>query len=125
MVEVEKPKGLAISRVYLAPDRNPETDEWVARMKDEWKNKIRVFGQYYYGVLEFFFIDVDSRSGRANLWRNTPEKIQSLADAGLIKKVRCTCGGIGDCWTCERYRLDAETAKAITDAGWELVYPED
>ena len=119
--------GLGIHTVYTDPVNNPVTEEWLAKKKEEWRDKIQVFGQYYYGVLEFHFIAVDSEKengNRENLWRNTPEKIQVLIDAGLIKKSTGGYGGFGDYHKWEGYRLDIESTNALKEAGWELVYPE-
>ena len=131
LVEVTKKGnvvGLGIHTVYTDPVNNHVTEEWLAKKKEEWKNKIQVFGQYYYGVMEFYFIAVDSEksnSNRENLWRNTPEKIQTLIDAGLIKKVKSGYGGLGDYYNWEGYKLDIESTNALKDAGWELVYPKE
>lgn len=131
LVEVTKKGnvvGLGIHMVYTDPVNNPVTEEWLAKKKEEWKDKIQVFGQYYYGVLEFHFIAADSEKSngnRENLWRNTPEKIQTLIDAGLIKKVKSGYGGLGDYYNWEGYKLDIESTNAIKEAGWELVYPKE
>jgi len=128
LVEVNKPKGgLAISRVFTDANQNPATEEWLAVKKFQWKNKLRVFGKYYYDRLEFYYLDVDSGStcsNRENLWRNTPEKIQTLIDAGVLKKVKTGYGGFGDYYPWEGYKLDTETTNTIKELGWELVYPE-
>lgn len=122
---VVKNLGLAIRKVYLTPEENPDTEEWLAIQKKAWEKKIQVFGQYYYGVLEFHYIAADDVKDRKSLYRNTPEKIQSLIDDGLIKKVTTCYGGIGDCYNWEGYKLDIESTNAIKKAGWELVYPKE
>ena len=84
LVEVSKKGnvvGLGIRTVYTDPVNNPVTEEWLAKKKEEWKDKIQVFGQYYYGVLEFHFIAADSEmsnSNRENLWRNLSDILRSL-----------------------------------------------
>ena len=131
LVEVSKKGnvvGLGIRTVYTDPVNNPVTEEWLAKKQEEWKDKIQVFGQYYYGVLEFYYIAADhekSNGNRENLWRNTPEKIAYLEEAGLIKKVKSGYGGLGDYYNWEGYRLDEESTKALKEAGWELVYPKE
>lgn len=128
LVEVTKKGnivGLGINTVYTDPVNNPVTEEWLTKKKEEWEKKIQVFGQYYYGVLEFHYIAADDVKDRKSLYRNTPEKIQSLIDDGLIKKVTTCYGGIGDCYNWEGYKLDIESTNAIKAAGWELVYPEE
>lgn len=121
---VVKSLGLAIRKVYLTPEENPDTEEWLEIQKKVWEKKIQVSGLYYYGILEFHYITADDPKDRKSLYRNTPEKIQTLVDAGLIKKVSTCYGGIGDCYDWEGYKLDIKSTEAIKEAGWELVYPE-
>lgn len=119
-----KSQGLAIKKVYLTPEENPDTEEWLAIQKKAWERKIQVSGKYYYDILEFYYIEADDAKDRKSLYRNTPEKIQSLVDAGLIKKVSTCYGGLNDSYNWKGYRLDIDSANAIKAAGWELVYPE-
>lgn len=121
---VVKSLGLVIRKVYLTPEENPDTEEWLEIQKKVWEKKIQVSGLYYYGILEFHYITADDPKDRKSLYRNTPEKIQTLVDAGLIKKVSTCYGGIGDCYDWEGYKLDIKSTEAIKEAGWELVYPE-
>ena len=120
---VVKTLGLAIRKVYLTPEENPVTDEWLAVKKKEWENKIQVFEQTYYGQHEFWYLAADDERGRKNLWRNTPEKIQTLIDAGAIKMEKSGYGGLSDYFNWEGLLLTPDAAEAITKLGWELVYP--
>ena len=121
---VVKTLGLAIRKVYLTPEENPVTDEWLAVKKKEWENKIQVFEQTYYGQHEFWYLAVDDERGRKNLWRNTPEKIQALIDAGAIKMEKSGYGGFSDYYNWEGLLLTPDAAEAITKLGWELIYTE-
>lgn len=114
---VVKTLGLAIRKVYL-------TDEWLAVKKKEWENKIQVFEQTYYGQHEFWYLAADDERGRKNLWRNTPEKIKALIDAGAIKMKKSGYGGFSDYYNWEGLLLTPDAAEAITKLGWELIYPE-
>lgn len=100
------------------------TEEWLAVKKKEWENKIQVFEQSYYGQHEFWYLAVDDEKGRKNLWRNTPEKIQTLIDAGVIEMKTSGYGGFSDYYKWEGLLLTPDAAEAITDLGWELVYTE-
>ena len=122
--EVLKTLGLAIRKVYLTPEENPVTEEWLAVKKKEWENKIQVFGMTYYGLNEFWYLAADDERGRKNLWRNTPEKIQTLIDAGAIKTEKTCYGGFSDCYNWEGLLLTPDAEEAITKLGWELIYPE-
>ena len=121
---VVKTLGLAIRKVYLTPEENPVTDEWLAVKKKEWEKKIQVFEQTYYGQHEFWYLAVDNESKRRNLWRNTPEKIQTLIDAGAIKMEKSGYGGFSDYYNWEGLLLTPDATEAITKLGWELIYTE-
>ena len=121
---VVKTLGLAIRKVYLTAEENPVTEEWLAVKKKEWENKIQVFEQTYYGQHEFWYLAVDDERGRKNLWRNTPEKIQALIDAGAIKMKKSGYGGFSDYYNWEGLLLTPDAAEAITKLGWKLIYTE-
>ena len=121
---VVKTLGLAIRKVYLTPEENPVTEEWLAVKKKEWEKKIQVFEQTYYGQHEFWYLAADNERGRKNLWRNTPEKIQALIDAGAIKTEKTCYGGFSDCYNWEGLVLTSDAEEAITKLGWELIYTE-
>ena len=121
---VKKTLDLAIRKVYLTAEENPVTEEWFAVKKKEWENKIQVFEQSYYGQHEFWYLAVDDEKGRKNLWRNTPKKIQTLIDAGVIEMKTSGYGGFSDYYKWEGLLLTPDAAEAITDLGWELVYTE-
>ena len=119
---VVKTLGLAIRNVYLTAEENPVTDEWLAVKKKEWEKKIQVFEENYYGQHEFWYIAADDEKGRKNLWRNTPEKIQTLIDAGVIEMKKTCYGGFSDCYRWEGLILTPDAKEAITKLGWELIY---
>ena len=121
---VEKTLGLAIRKVYLTAEENPVTEEWLAAKKKEWENKIQVFEQSYYGQHEFWYLAADDGKERRNLWRNTPEKLQTLIDAGAIKMEKAGYGGFSDYYNWEGLLLTPDAAEAITKLGWELIYTE-
>lgn len=121
---VVKSLGLAIRKVYLTPEENPDTEEWLTVKKKEWEKKIQVFEHTYYGQHEFWYLAADDERGRENLWRNTPEKIQTLIDAGAIKMTKSGYGGFSDYYKWEGLLLTPDAAEAITKLGWELVYPQ-
>lgn len=120
---VVKSLGLAIRKVYLTPEENPDTEEWLEIQKKAWEKKIQVFEETYYDRHEFWYLAVDDERGRKNLWRNTPEKIQTLIDAGAIKMEKSGYGGFSDYYNWEGLLLTPDAAEAITKLGWELVYP--
>lgn len=121
---VVKTLGLGIKKVYLTPEENPKTEEWLEKMKALWEKKIHISSQYYYSQLEFHHIAVDSSDGKKNLYRNTPEKIQELENAGLITKSECWYGGLSDSYKIETYRVNSEDIKKIEEAGWTTDWEE-
>ena len=120
---VKKTLGLGIKKVYLAPEENPLTEEWLDIKKKEWEKKLQVFEQTYYGQHEFWYLAADDGKERRNLWRNTPEKIQTLIDAGAIKMEKSGYGWFSDYYNWEGLLLTPDAKEAITKLGWELVYP--
>ena len=127
LVEVkkgDKVQGLGIKTVYTDASQNPETEEWLNLQKNLWEKKIHIFAQYYYGQLEFYHIAEDSSAGKRNLYRNTPEKIQELEEAGLITKSECWYGGFSDSYKIETYRVNSDVIKKIEDAGWTTDWEE-
>ena len=121
---VKKTLGLGIKKVYLAPEENPLTEEWLAIKKKEWEKKLQVFEQTYYGQHEFWYLAADDGKERRNLWRNTPEKLQELIDAGAIKMEKAGYGGFSDYYKWEGLLLTPDAAEAITKLGWELIYTQ-
>lgn len=71
---VVKSLGLAIRKVYLTPEENPDTEEWLEIQKKAWEKKIQVFEQTYYGQHEFWYLAADDGKERRNLWRNPLRK---------------------------------------------------
>jgi len=108
--------GLVIKNVYNSADENPETEEWLEVQKKAWDKKIHIGARIYYNCLEYWFIPEDD--GKEGKYRNTPEKIQELVDAGVIKKIRTCYGGLGDAYYEEVFIFNDDVKKAIEDYGW-------
>ena len=116
--------GLGIITTYLSADENPDTEEWLTKMKKEWENKIHIEEQTYYGCHEYWMVLEDNPSSTNNdykklgMYRNTPEKIKSLEEKGIIKKVSGGYGGFSDYYRTEYYPYNDEVQKALEDIGW-------
>ena len=121
---VVKTLGLGIRKVYLTTEENPDTEEWLEKQKKAWEKKIHISSQYYYGQLEFHHIAEDNSDGKKNLYRNTPEKIQELEEAGLITKTECWYGGFSDSYKIESYKVNSDIIKKIEEAGWTTDWEE-
>lgn len=112
-----KTAGLAIQKVYLIPEDNPDTEEWMAKMKKAWENRIHIGEQTYYGCHEYWLIPEEG-DGKERKYRNTPEKIKFLEEKGIIKKISGGYGGWGDYNRTEYYPYSEEVQKALEDIGW-------
>jgi hypothetical protein len=116
--------GLSIITAYLTAEENPDTEEWLEKMKKEWEKKIHVGEQTYYGYHEYWCIPEDNPKSnydtdrKLGLYRNTPEKIKFLEEKGIIKKVKGGYGGLSDYYRTEYYPYGDEVQKALEDIGW-------
>ena len=116
--------GLGIMTAYLSADENPDTEEWMGRMRKEWENKIHVGEQTYYGCHEYWLIPEDDVTSKEGKYRNTPEKIKFLEERGIIKKTTGGYGGLGDFYRTVYYPYDDEVRKALENIGWTTDFGE-
>lgn len=96
-----KSLGLGIRGVYINPDENPATDEWLAKKIEENKNYIYISEISYYDRIEGYFISMDSEissNNREHLWRNTQEKVKKLLEQGIVGKHTFCIGSMSDCY---------------------------
>lgn len=114
--------GLVIKTVYNSAEENPETEEWLDVKKKAWEKKIHIGERAYYGCHEYWLIPEEG--GKEGKYRNTPEKVQELADAGVIKKVGMCYGGWGDARHEEVFIFNDDVKKAIEDYGWTTDFDE-
>ena len=109
--------GLVIKTVYDSAEENPETEEWLDAKKKEWEKKIHIGERTYYGCHEYWLIPEEG-DGKERKYRNTPEKIQELVDAGVIKRITTCYGGLGDASYESVFIFNDEVKKAIEGYGW-------
>ena len=123
---VKKTLGLGIRKVYLTPEENPETEEWLAKQKADWEKKLHVDEQTYYGQHEFWCFpeEYEQNSRRYHLWRNTPEKFQELVAKGILKKTTQWYGGLGDSYQRDVYLCNEEILQKLADIGWTTDWEE-
>lgn len=115
---VQTTLGLGIMTAYLSADENPDTEEWMDKMKKTWDKKIHVGEQTYYGCHEYWLIPEDGVESKEGKYRNTPEKIKFLEEKGIIKKVSGGYGGFSDYYSTEYYPYSEDVQKALEDIGW-------
>ncbi len=116
--------GLGIMTAYLSADENPDTEEWMEKMKKVWEKKIHIGEQTYYGQHEYFCIPEDDVTTKEGKYRNTPEKIKFLEEKGIIKKVSGGYGGFSDYYRTEYYPYSEEVQKALESIGWTTDFNE-
>lgn len=115
--------GLVIKTVYDSAEENPETEEWLEVRKKAWEKKIHIGERSYYGCHEYWLIPEEG-DGKERKYRNTPEKIQELVDAGVIKKTITCYGGWGDARHEDVFIFNDDVKKAIEDYGWTTDFDE-
>lgn len=123
---VKKTLGLGIRKVYLTPEENPETEEWLAKQKVDWEKKLHVYEQTYYGQHEFWCFpeEYEQDSRKYHLWRNTPEKFKELEEKGILKKTTQWYGGLSDSYQRDVYLCNDDILQKLTDAGWTTDWEE-
>jgi hypothetical protein len=114
--------GLVIKTVYNSAEENPETEEWLEVKKKAWEKKIHIGELSYYGCHEYWIIPEEN--GKERKYRNTPEKIQELVDAGVIEKKSTCYGGWDDARYVDIFIFDDDARKAIEDYGWTTDFDE-
>ena len=114
--------GLVIKTVYNSAEENPETEEWIEAQKKAWVRKIHIGERTYYGCHEYWLIPEDD--GKEGKYRNTPEKIEELVNAGVIKKITTCYGGWGDASYETVFAFNDDVKKAIEDYGWVTDFDE-
>lgn len=115
--------GLGIMTAYLSADNNPDTEEWIEKMKKAWEKKIHIGEQTYYGCHEYWLIPEEG-DGKERKYRNTPEKIKFLEEKGIIKKISGGYGGFSDYYRTEYYPYGYEVQKALEGIGWTTDFNE-
>lgn len=122
----DKCKGLGITEVYLRPEDNFRTDEFVALMQREKAMTVWVTDWNNYGVIEGHYIAEDlpkeKDEHRYHLWRNTADKIRQLQDLDILYETTFYIGGAFDCNT---YKKDTAITKEGADKarslGWTII----
>lgn len=111
--------GMAIKRVYLNAEDNPDTEEWLIKMQKEWYKKLHVGVQTYYGVLEYYFFPVED-----NGYRNTKEDMAGLEREGVLVKTDTGYGGLGDYYHTSVYLVNDAQLNRLKEAGWTTDFEE-
>ncbi len=92
--------GACLFDVYLLPEDNPKTEEWLQKQIVEKAKYIYISEFDNYGCIEGYFIVID-KEGSSNknkewLWRNTEQKVKKIQSLGATHKATFYFGGYGD-----------------------------
>lgn len=111
--------GLVVTDVYLSPEENDTTKEWLDRQIKEKQKYIHISEADDYGMIVGYYIEKDRDNlskHNEHIWRNTQEKINRLTELGIIEKRSFfLCGFSHD----YEFALTGEWMKALEENGWE------
>lgn len=113
--------GLGIEEVYLRPDDNFRTEEWLQKQIIDKAKYIQVSEFDYYGV-QGYFIKIDKEGDskyREWIWRNTKSKVDEIQILGVLHKETFYTGGFGDCSAHPvDYAISPDGLDELIRAGW-------
>lgn len=87
-VAPNKNLGLGIEEVYILPEDNFRTEEWLQKQKVEKARYIHISEFDYYGV-QGYYVSIDKEGDskyREWLWRNTISKVKEIQSLGVLHK---------------------------------------
>ena len=120
-ITTDRSLGLGIEGVYLSPEDNFRTEEWLQRQIIDKAKYIHVSEFDYYGV-QGYFIKIDKEGDskyREWFWRNTKSKIDEIQILGVLHKKTFYAGGIGDCSAHPvDYAISPDGLDELIRAGW-------
>lgn len=113
--------GLGVEEVYLSPEHNFRTEEWLQVQIIEKVKYIRISEFDYYGV-QGYYISIDKEGDsryREWLWRNTEAKVKEVQSLGATHKDTFYTGGFGDSSAHPvDYAISPDGLDKLTQAGW-------
>lgn len=113
--------GLGIEEVYILPEDNFRTGEWLQKQIVEKAKYIHISEFCYYGVLGYYVsIDKEGDSKyREWLWRNTTSKVKEIQSLGVLHKDTFYTGGFGDSSAHSvDYAISPYGLEKLKQAGW-------
>lgn len=120
-ITTDKNLGLGIEEVYLSPEDNFRTDEWLQKQIIDKAKYIHVSEFDYYGV-QGYFIKIDKESDskyKEHLWRNTESKVKKVKSLGVLHMGTFYSGGFGDSSAHPvDYAISPDGLDELIRAGW-------
>lgn len=113
--------GLGIEQVYISPEDNFRTEEWLQVQITSKAKYIRISEFDYYGV-QGYYISIDKEGDskyRDWIWRNTEAKVKEVQSLGILHKDTFYTGGYGDSSAHPvDYAISPDELDKLTQAGW-------
>ena len=120
-VAPNKNLGLGIEEVYILPEDNFRTEEWLQKQKVEKARYIHISEFDYYGV-QGYYVSIDKEGDskyREWLWRNTISKVKEIQSLGVLHKDTFYTGGFGDSFAHPiDYAISPDRLEKLKQAGW-------
>lgn len=118
-----KNMGACLFDVYLLPEDNLKTEEWLQKQIVEKAKYIYISEFDNYGCIEGYFIHIDKESDSSKykewLWRNTEQKVKAIESLGATHKRTFYFGRYGDCTAHPvEYAISSEGLQKLKQAGW-------
>lgn len=115
--------GACLFDVYLLPEDNPKTEEWLQKQIVEKAKYIYISEFNNYGCIEGYFVVIDkedsSNKNKEWLWRNTEQKVKAIESLGVTHKRTFYFGGYGDCIEHPvEYAISSDGLQKLKQAGW-------
>lgn len=119
----DKILGLGVTSVYLNPEDNFRTEEWLQKQIVEKAKYIYISEFDNYGCIEGYFVVIDkedsSNKNKEWLWRNTEQKVKEIQKLGATHKNTFYFGGYGDCTEHPvEYAISSDGLQKLKQAGW-------
>ena len=120
-VAPNKNLGLGIEEVYILPEDNFRTEEWLQKQIVEKAKYIHISEFCYYGV-QGYYVSIDKEGDskyREWLWRNTTSKVKEIQSLGVLHKDTFYTGGFGDSSAHPvDYAISTDGLEKLKQAGW-------
>lgn len=120
-VAPNKNLGLGIEEVYILPEDNFRTEEWLQKQKVEKARYIHISEFDYYGV-QGYYVSIDKEGDskyREWLWRNTTSKVKEIQSLGVLHKDTFYTGGFGDSSAHPiDYAISPDGLEKLKQSGW-------
>ncbi len=115
--------GLGIEQIYISPEDNFRTEEWLQVRITSKAKYIHISEFDYYGV-QGYYISIDKEDYskyKEWLWRNTEAKVKEIQSLGITHKGTFYMGGYCDSSAHKvDYAISLEGLEKLTEAGWSF-----